>query len=198
MGDATVASSAKRSLRRDLLAQRRSLPPAVVAAASRTIVAELAALAELAARRNVLLYAADPDEVDLDALVREPPHGWRVLLPRVDGGELVAVHHAPDAPLTPGHRGVREPTGPPVDPTTIDAVVVPGVAFSPSGARLGRGAGMYDRLLPRLPAALRVGVCLEEFLRDPLPVEPHDATVDVVVTDASVRRRTGAGGTAPT
>jgi 5-formyltetrahydrofolate cyclo-ligase len=195
--DTAGTGTVKRALRRDLLIERRGLPSATVASASATIVAGLRTLPELAGRHEVLLYAADPDEVDLDALVLRPPRGWRVLLPRVEAGALVAVHHEPGAPLVPGHRGIREPVGPPADPTTITAVVVPGVAFSPSGARLGRGAGMYDRLLPQLTVAVRVGVCLERFLRDALPVEPHDATVDVVVTDASVRRRTAASGAGP-
>jgi 5-formyltetrahydrofolate cyclo-ligase len=180
---------AKRALRRGLLAVRRALPRDVVAAASERIVRALRTLPELAGKRAVLLYAADPDEVDLDALIASAPDGCRVLLPRVEDGEVVAVRHAPDAPLAVGHRGIREPVGAPVDLATVDAVVVPGVAFGPTGERLGRGAGMYDRLLPRLTGAVRVGVCLERFVRDDLPVEPHDVHVDVVVTDASVRRR---------
>jgi len=200
----TVA--AKRELRRLLLAERRELPRDVIADASRAIVTRLRGLPELvpdvttertrerAGRRRVLLYAADPDEVDLDPLVLSPPASWEILLPRVTDGEIVAVTHRPGGSLAPGHRGIREPAGDPVDPSTIDLVVVPGVAFADDGSRLGRGAGMYDRLLPRLEGAARVGVCLERFIRPELPVEAHDASVDVVVTDTSVRRRTDAGG----
>lgn len=188
---------AKRALRRDLLAARRALPRDVVVAASDRIVAALRALPELAGAHALLLYAADPDEVDLDALVAHAPGGCRILLPRVEDGEVVAVPHAPDASLAVGHRGIREPVGAPVDLATVDVVVVPGVSFGPSGERLGRGAGMYDRLLPRLADAVRVGVCMERFVRDGLPVESHDAHVDVVVTDASVRRRPRAGDARP-
>lgn len=186
-GDAKIA------LRRELLAVRRSLPTDVIAAASTAVADRLRTLPELAGTRDVLLYAADPDEVALDVLITAPPAGWRVLLPRVDGGEVVAVLHRAGVPLVPGYRGIREPVGPAVDAATLDAVIVPGVAFSPSGQRLGRGAGLYDRLLPRTGGAVRVGVTLEGFVRDELPVEAHDAAVDVVVTDASVRRRTATG-----
>lgn len=183
----------KTGLRRELLIARRALPADVVAAASTAVVDRLRTLPELAGVRQVLLYAADPDEIDLDVLVAAPPTGWRVLLPRVDDGEVVAVSHQAGVPLVPGFRGIREPLGPAVDAATLDAVIVPGVAFSPSGERLGRGAGLYDRLLPRTGRAVRVGVTFERFVRDRLPVEAHDATVDVVVTDASVRRRAAAG-----
>jgi 5-formyltetrahydrofolate cyclo-ligase len=190
----------KRALRRGLLAERRGLPAAELAATSRAIVTTLRTLPELTAARDVLLYAADPDEVDLDALLLDPPSGWRVLLPRVEEGGLVAVPHPPGAPLVIGTFGIREPVGDPVDPALIDAVVVPGVAFTPAGVRLGRGAGLYDRLLPRLRTgasggALSVGVCAERFVRAVLPGEAHDARVDLVVTDASVRRRGGPGST---
>jgi 5-formyltetrahydrofolate cyclo-ligase len=188
---------AKRALRRELLSTRRALAEDVVATASERIVTAVRDLPELAAVRGVLLYAADPDEVSVDALIDGAPSAWRVLLPRVEGGEVVVVPHAQDVPLVAGHRGIREPVGAPVDASIVDAVIVPGVAFGPSGERLGRGAGMYDRLLPRLAGAVRVGVCLERFVRDDLPVELHDAHVDVVVTDASVRRRTTTGRARP-
>ena len=194
----------KREIRRALLARRRSMPAAGVAAASDAIVAVLREppeLATLAGRgtetRSVLLYAADPDEVDLGGLIDDPPAGWTVLLPRVVGDTVVAVPHAPGAPLDTGYRGIREPSGPPLDATSsavIAAVIVPGVAFTPSGARLGRGAGMYDRLLAGLAGAVRVGVCMEAFVVGDLPLEPHDVAVDILVTDASVRRRPDGGG----
>jgi 5-formyltetrahydrofolate cyclo-ligase len=197
MDAAQRTGDAKRALRRALLAERRALPSSVVSEGSRRIVATLAALPELEGVRHVLLYAADPDEVDLDPLLAAPPRDWRILLPRIDGDEVVVVAHTADAPLTAGYRGIREPLGEPVDLTTVEAVIVPGVAFGPDGVRLGRGAGFYDRLLPRLEGATRIGVCLEAFLRPDLPVEEHDVAVDVIVTDASVRRRPRAGDAAP-
>jgi 5-formyltetrahydrofolate cyclo-ligase len=195
----------KRARRRELLAIRRAVPAADVAAASRRVVANLRGLPELAGEasdepspgRSLLLYAADPDEVDLTDLLTVPPPGYRVLLPRVEGDDLVIVRHAPEAALVIGRLGVREPTGPAVDPASVDAVVVPGVAFTPSGARLGRGRGMYDRLLPRLPRALRIGVCIEQLVVDDLPLEAHDAPMDLIVTDASVRRRDAVGADEP-
>jgi len=187
----------KRATRSALLARRRALPPELVATASRAIELRLRSLAPLddGVERTVLLYAADPDEVELDGLIMGPPAGWTVLLPRVVDGDIIAVPHRPDQDLIVGHRGIREPLGEGVDPSGIDVAVVPGVAFSPTGQRLGRGAGMYDRLLPRIPGALRIGVCMEDFVLDVLPSEAHDAPVDIIVTDASVRRSTADGPT---
>ncbi len=78
----------KREIRRALLARRRSMPAAAVAAASDAIVAvlrELPELATLAGRgtetRSVLLYAADPDEVDLGGLIDDHGPGGRSCCP---------------------------------------------------------------------------------------------------------------------
>ena len=186
-------TAAKRARRRELLAARRALPPADVMVASRRIVARLRALPEVSAARTLLLYAADPDEIDLTDLLVDPPSGCTLLLPRVEGDRLVTVPYRTGDRLVIGDLGVREPVGAAIDPSDVDVAIVPGVAFSPSGDRLGRGRGLYDRLLPGLPHALRIGVCVEELVLADLPLEDHDARVDLVVTDASLRRRDAGG-----
>ena len=195
-----VSDDAKRGLRRQLLTERRGLDAAAVAEASRAVVATLRALPELSQPERplgVLLYAADPDEVCLDELLAAPPDGWRVLLPRVVGEGIEVVAHLPGAELVAGAYGVREPVGPALGHEAIDAVVVPGVAFTPDGERLGRGGGFYDRLLAARGPVRTVGVCMERFVLDELPRSPHDAAVDMVVTDASIRRRSAPAGAGP-
>ena len=71
------------------------------------------------------------------------------------------------------------------DPGAVDLVVVPGVAFTAAGHRLGQGGGWYDRFLPGLrPGVARIGVCFAECLVDELPTEAHDVIMDLVLTDA--------------
>lgn len=75
------------------------------------------------------------------------------------------------------------------DPQRIDVVVVPGLAFTAGGHRLGQGGGWYDRFLARTPdRVLIVGVGFAEQVLDRLPVEAHDVPLHVVVTDAAVHR----------
>jgi 5-formyltetrahydrofolate cyclo-ligase len=76
-----------------------------------------------------------------------------------------------------------------VDPSWPDAVIVPGLAFTTAGDRLGQGGGWYDRFLSEVRAdCVTIGVCFAEQLVDALPVEPHDVTMDHVVTDRGVAR----------
>ncbi len=69
-------------------------------------------------------------------------------------------------------------------PFAPDLILVPGVAFSPDGHRLGRGGGFYDRLLAgRARAAFKIGICFRLQLRTSLPCEPHDVLLDAVISD---------------
>ena len=186
-------TDAKRALRRERLAARRTVPPEVRAARDAAVVAALRTLPEVVAARGLLLYAALPGEPDLAALMAEPPPGVALLLPRVEGDEVVAVPHRPEDELATGALGVREPVGAAAPDAAVDVVVLPGVAFDADGWRLGRGGGHYDRLLARLGGrVVAVGVADEDAVVAGVPREPHDRPVTVLVTDASVRRRTGA------
>jgi 5-formyltetrahydrofolate cyclo-ligase len=79
----------------------------------------------------------------------------------------------------------------------LDIVVVPGVAFSRGGGRLGNGQGYYDRLLQSVrPNCPLVGLCYECQLFDNLVVGPHDIFMDKVVTERGTydgRRRSPRG-----
>lgn len=188
-------SEPKRALRREHLAARRALDVGTLRDVSAAVVMRLRGLPELSGAKGsltLLLYAAQPDEVDLAAFALDPPGGARVLLPRVVGDELALVRHEADVALVTGAFGVLVPPGDAllVDAGEVDVAIVPGVAFDVDGGRLGRGGGFYDRLLPRLrPDCLVVGVCSEQAVLGRVPTEPHDRPVDVVVSDASVRRR---------
>lgn len=69
----------------------------------------------------------------------------------------------------------------------IAAILVPGLAFTPEGERLGRGAGFYDRFLKANPEALRIGIALEEQITSSIPTDTWDEGVDVILTDQGIR-----------
>lgn len=69
-------------------------------------------------------------------------------------------------------------------PFKPDLIVVPGVAFSWDGRRMGRGGGFYDRLLAgRARKAFKLGVCFALQLRDAIPHASHDVLLDAVISE---------------
>lgn len=71
-----------------------------------------------------------------------------------------------------------------VAPDAVDLFLVPGLAFTAAGLRLGRGGGYYDRLLSRrAPASTALGVCFHKLLIAHIPHEPHDQSVTAVITE---------------
>ena len=108
-----------------------------------------------------------------------PPEQLAQMLPP---GQLPPEQLAPGQ-LALGRWGIWEPTDEaPLlsDYSRLDLVVVPGVAFSSDGKRLGRGKSFYDRFLPLVPRAAFVGVCYPCQVVEQIPADPWDIGMDIV------------------
>lgn len=176
----------KKELRALMRARNRSLEDAARRRASREIFRRVEALEAFAAARTVGLFCSLGDEPDTSEALARWGASKRLAVPRVEGERMRFFRYDPRT-QRPGAFGIEEP-GPEAEacePGELDLVIVPGVAFTPSGQRLGRGRGYYDRYLsqPGL-RALKVGVCFAHQLIDALPAEAHDVTMDCVVSDA--------------
>jgi 5-formyltetrahydrofolate cyclo-ligase len=79
--------------------------------------------------------------------------------------------------LLPAASGTRQPDSAILDGRDLERILVPCRAFSSSGVRLGRGGGIYDRLLAGLPA-VKTAVVFRSQLRSSLPVETHDVRLE--------------------
>ena len=167
--------------------------------------------------KEVMLFFALPDEVDMLPLIRAAlAEQKRIYLPRViatqvsrgvdvckvaegntlpkkstlpagntvSGEEMILeVRELAPEQLAPGRWGIWEPTDEaPLlsDYSRLDLVVVPGVAFSSDGKRLGRGKSFYDRFLPLVPRAAFVGVCYPCQVVEQIPADPWDIGMDIV------------------
>lgn len=180
----------KRALRSELIAARARLTQEERALHSAAIAEQVAALPLLAAARTIALYAPLGTEVDALEIARRLGR-IRLVYPRAltNSRRLIFARCEPGE-LVRGPLGAREPPprAPEVDAADVDCVVIPGIGFSADGGRLGRGGGYYDTTLADMPRAGRVGVAFELQVVPALPREPHDATLDVLVTEARVLR----------
>src|SRR6266545_7228159 len=181
---------AKTALRRDLLSRRDALPIEHRVAAGDAILARIAVLPSFVHAHTVLLTLAFRSEWDTLPLVRTAlAAGKIVVLPRVDQASRMLALHAlsdPVADIVPGYRGIPEPRAdaPAIAAERVDWVLVPGVAFDRDGRRLGYGGGFYDRLLPLLAGhSPRIAACYALQIVDAVPSGPHDARMDVIITE---------------
>lgn len=125
--------------------------------------------------------------------------GHRVLLPRIAGSdpqdrrlEWVGIRPDTEYPgthYTVNERGIREPQGPDAGLAGVHIVLVPALAVTVAGDRLGQGGGFYDRALAQVPRFADRGPLLvavvyaHEVLEVPTwPVEPHDIRMDAILT----------------
>ena len=184
-----TAADAKKQLRAQVRAQRRALPPEVLAADSRAITERLLTLPEMERAERVFCYVSLPGEVETSPLIgRLLSQGRAVLVPRCRaGGEMDLVPISSLDDLTPGAYGILEP-GPDLTPTgeMPDLAVVPALAFDRRGMRLGQGGGYYDRFLAAYPFLLKIGCALTPFLTDCVPTEPTDQRLDGIATESSL------------
>ncbi len=172
----------KQQLRKRMRQLNRAVSAPDRRSAGERLCRRVEALPEFAAARCVALFAALADEPDTRPMLERWAAGRRIVLPRVEGEAMRFYDYDPQS-LRIGSFGIDEPQlGEACDPADIDLIIVPGVAFTASGARLGRGRGYYDRYLaqPALRASM-VGVCYAHQIVDALPVEPHDIPMHRVV-----------------
>lgn len=134
--------------------------------------------------RTILLYNSMPDEVNTHGLMASlNKQGRCVLLPRMKNEEeLELVRYQGKLNLRKSERyNILEPDGEPfTEYDSIDLAVIPGMAFTLDGERLGRGKGYYDRLLAKMPAVYKLGLCFPFQILDAIPTDKNDVLMDEV------------------
>ena len=184
---------AKEELRKRLAALRRTLPLATRREYAAAMTQHLLAHEAFQGAQLVLAYSALKFEMDPRAAVEQAwALGKAVAMPRTVAAtrELVLHAYADGDVLEEGGFVIREPlpSAPEVAPDAVDLVLIPGLGYDTRGQRLGFGQGYYDRLLPRLSRAVRIGLAYEVSLLAEVPNAAHDIPVDFVITERRVIR----------
>lgn len=135
----------------------------------------------------VLLYHSLNDEVQTHEFIEKWKENKQIILPVVTGDTLELRYYTGKQDLQTGSFGIEEPTGKLfTEYDKIDLAIIPGVSFDKQGHRLGRGKGYYDRLLPQLKTACKIGICFSFQLSEQIPDEKHDVKMDCVFTDKEI------------
>lgn len=180
----------KAQIRTALLAWRRSMPENIASECGRAIRERLFGLEVYRSASAVLVYlSAKDNEVDtMDVVRMEWERGRDVLVPVMAPGRRLEWSRV-DGPddLAPGRFGLLEPLperlrlmAPPAD----SACLVPGIAFTKQGYRIGYGGGYYDRFLAAYPG-ISIGLAYEGQWTEFVP-DSYDVPVQYIVTEAAV------------
>jgi 5-formyltetrahydrofolate cyclo-ligase len=188
------ASAQKTAARDQLVTARNRISLAEIGEAARALAEVVVAAPEVRRAATVAAYVSIGSEPGTGPLLRAMADaGKRVILPLLlpDGGLDWAVFTG-DAGLQPARLGLLEPAGPAlgVDAVaTADVVLVPALAVSATGLRLGRGGGSYDRALARvLVGTFTCALLYDGEVDVDVPVEPHDRPVAAAATPTRLVR----------
>lgn len=173
----------KAELRREFRRLRDAVSAADRNAVSRAVCARLA---DLPLGKAVAVYLAGANEIDLSEFITASLSGGiRLLAPRWDGKtyRLAELKGLSPPHVRKGPFGIMEPCDADDGSLVPSAWIVPGLAFSRDGRRLGYGGGWYDRLLADVAPSVRViGVAYDFQVVDELPHEPHDRAITDVLS----------------
>lgn len=193
---AELRARAKKQIRTRMRSVRQALSAQVLSAKSRSIAERLEALPLFGKAGSVALFwpMQARHEVDLGALDAAARRADKVVyypfMDETENGFRTGFRRVDDASrLEERGRGFLEPllNAPEAARGDVDLVVVPALAASADGHRVGYGAGFYDATLPDVcPPARSVVVVFDFQLLAEVPSTRHDVACDVVVTDARV------------
>jgi len=185
----------KPSLRKELMARRRAVGAAQRAHTARAVAKYISNTHWLAPGKRIGLYASMPQELGTGPLIElARERGCLIYLPRITSMRARRMRFVPLSTQTRQHSfGMHEPDGNGwVGARFLDTIFCAGVGFDRRGARIGHGAGFYDRALafrhvrqhwqgPRL-----VGLAYSFQVVPLVPVADNDVFMDFLVTENGI------------
>ncbi len=173
----------KTEIRKEVGKRIAELTDAEKVSAAQRIKDLIVRIKEFIKAKTVMVYLAKADEVDTSPLIDEArAEGKEVVVPVVEGDNLRVCRLTKE--LEKSDLGILEPVKrDQIDMEDIDLVIVPGRAFAPTGQRIGRGKGYYDRFLSGLDKNVStIGICFSCQMFPVLPVSEQDKEVSAVIS----------------
>lgn len=144
---------------------------------------------------NVIMFYSLKDEPNTHSFIKKWCYKKNIYLPIVEGDNMLIGKYVDEERLCKGAFGIMEPQIKNSDTIQLSKkadfipnqskslIIVPGVAFTLDGARLGRGRGYYDRFFMQkgLKHIYKIGICFPYQILDALPFEKHDIFMDEVI-----------------
>ena len=188
--DSKTGLPSKIALRYYIRTVRNAIGSGLAQKKSIACVSRILAHEEYKKAKVILAYSAHGGELDVSSLCESAIAQNKVIAyPICDGqGGMIAAIPFQNQWETDKY-GIVEPKlnkSRLIMPYEIDLIVVPGVAFSDTGARVGWGAGYYDKYLKICAKAYRMGVCFCEQIQNDIISDEWDVHMQSIITDKKV------------
>ena len=173
----------KKELRRTIRERKRAMTEEEIVSRSKKL-GELFAQSEAyKAAKTIYGYLPYNQEVRTVPMLEQAlKDGKRVAVPKVYGDEMKFLYLDDLSQVEKGYAGIPEPIADePVADDDTALVLMPGLAFDPSGHRIGYGGGFYDKFLAAEPNHPTLALCYEFQMLPRLDTEEHDIPVDTVL-----------------
>ena len=175
----------KEDIRRQVKARKSLLNEKERVEAARRVFDFLEKTAAFMLSEHILMYRSLDDELSTREFIDRWHERKKFYLPRVNGVNLDILPYDRSR-LHLGAFNIEEPDGDDtVDFSSIELVIVPGVAYDRRGNRVGRGKGFYDRLLSNT-GAVTIGVAYDFQLYDEIEPDEFDIPVQYVITEKGI------------
>ena len=174
----------KKALRAEIRAKKRAMTEEQIAATSEALARQLYAHPAYQNAKSIFGYLSYNQEVrTMPMLEQAQKDGKRVAVPKVIGDSMIFIWLDDLSRIELGYCNIPEPidNGPEaLDETAL--VMMPGLAFDPTGRRCGYGGGFYDRFLEQHPNHPTIAMCYGFQMFDELETDPHDIPVNYVLS----------------
>lgn len=183
-----MKTATKTDVRKQILEKRNSLNKTEVMENSKLIQDKLFFMPDFKNAKTVMFYASKDNEVFTHQMIKDALKSKKVVLPIADRENMtmVASQITKFEQLKPSALNILEPEqAKEVDPSAIDLVIVPGVAFDMEKNRIGYGSGCYDVFLKTIKAK-KVALAYNMQVMKKLPFRSHDVKVDIIITEKQI------------
>jgi len=177
----------KKNLRRKLLKKRNSLNQEEIEKKSKKIVKKILQLPQIKSKQNFFCYVPYKNEVKTHDLIKFLlTQNKTVAVPKIiSKQEMLPIIIKDFSQLKPNKFGILEPQADQPIIEKIEINIMPAVAITKNGARLGMGGGYYDRFIEKYQPETNVALVFEKQIHTHIPTNQWDKKVQLVVTEKS-------------
>lgn len=181
----------KKEIRQQILKKRRAMSEEAVQQFSQIICNRIKEIEEYISAENICLYMPIDNEVDITLLSQDAwENGKSLWLPKTSGENMDFLKFDHETSFVAGAYGIMEPVSDEIFDLKAAGnktlILMPGVAFSQRGDRIGYGGGYYDRYLSDVTGNITtIAVCYDFQVIEELPHEAHDIRPKMIISESN-------------